>query len=194
MTLLDVQNLRGDFSVDRGEAPGIVGESRAGKSVSMLAVLGLVDAPGRGSADALRFDGRDLLAMKPRERRTVVGKDIANVFQVALASLNPACSAGLRIGEVLAAHLGFEGEAQRQCVDTRAEVRFAHETGTTENSVSVAGIVRGIAPRRRHDIVALISNLGTRDAPGEPCATTWRIPALGAAFDAAIAGWLEGHA
>ena len=73
----------------------------------------------------------------------------------------------------------------------RAEVMFAHKTGTTENYASDAGIVQGLAPRRRHYIVALISNLGTRYAPVVPCATTWRLPALGAAIDAAIAPWLE---
>ena len=73
----------------------------------------------------------------------------------------------------------------------RAEVMFAHKTGTTENYASDAGIVQGLAPRRRRYIVALISNLGTRYAPVVPCATTWRLPALGAAIDAAIAPWLE---
>ena len=76
----------------------------------------------------------------------------------------------------------------------RAEVRFAHKTGTTQNYASDAGIVRGIAPRQRHYIVALITNLGTRYAPCEPCATAWRVPALGAAIDAAIAPWLEAPA
>jgi beta-lactamase class A len=74
----------------------------------------------------------------------------------------------------------------------RAEVRFAHKTGTTENYASDAGIVTGIAPHRRgHYIVALLTNLGTRYAPGEPCATTWRIPALGRAIDEALSPWLR---
>ena len=122
--LLEVRNLRVDFggfpavdgvdfSVERGEVLGIVGESGSGKSVAMLAVLGLIDAPGRVSADALRFDGRDLLTMDARERRRIVGKDIAIVFQDALASLNPAYTVGFQIGEVLAAHLGLRGAAQR---------------------------------------------------------------------------------
>ena len=72
------------------------------------------------------------------------------------------------------------------------EVHFAPKTGPTENYASDAGIVRGIAPRTRHYIVGMTSNLGTRYAlPGSPCATTWRLPALGAAIDALMAQWLE---
>jgi dipeptide transport system ATP-binding protein len=125
--LLDVRGLRvnfGDFaavdgldlSVDRGEVLGIVGESGSGKSVAMLAVLGLIDAPGMVSADSIDFDGRDLLKMEARERRRIIGKDIAIVFQDALASLNPAYTVGFQIGEVLAAHLGLKGPAQRHRV------------------------------------------------------------------------------
>ena len=57
-------------------------------------------------------------------------------------------------------------------------------TGSTDNYAADAGIVRGIAPRRRHYIVALTSHLGTRYA-------YWRLPALGAAIDATMAAWLE---
>ncbi len=65
-----------------------------------------------------------------------------------------------------------------------AQLRYAHKTGTTENYASNAGIVRGLPPWRRHYLVAVLTNLGTRYAPNEPCATTWRLPALGAAIDA----------
>jgi dipeptide transport system ATP-binding protein len=105
-----------DLQVDAGEVLGIVGESGSGKSVAMLALLGLVDAPGRVRADAVRFEGRDLLAMTAAERRQVIGRDIAIVFQDALASLNPAYTVGFQIGEVLATHLGLRGAAQRQRV------------------------------------------------------------------------------
>ena len=123
--ILEARNLRVDFgdfravdgvdlAVEVGEVLGIVGESGSGKSVAMLGLLGLVDAPGRVSADAIRFDGRDLLHMNPRERRRVVGRDIAIVFQDALASLDPAYTVGFQIGEVLAAHLGLRGGAQQR--------------------------------------------------------------------------------
>lgn len=66
-----------------------------------------------------------------------------------------------------------------------ATLRFAHKTGATENYAADAGIVRGLAPARPrcHYLVALLSSLGSRYAPGAPCATTWRLPALGAAID-----------
>ena len=112
----------------------------------------------------------------------------------------PGCVAGLP-AELPARWIGIDGSvragrqasypADVRAASQRAQVRFAHKTGSTENYASDAGIVRGIAPHRRHYIVALITNLGTRYAPGEPCATPWRIPALGAAIDAAIAPWLE---
>lgn len=64
-----------------------------------------------------------------------------------------------------------------------AGVRFAHKTGTTENYLSDAGIVRG---PRRHYLIALLSNLGSRFAPDPRCCTTWRVPALGGAIDALL--------
>jgi hypothetical protein len=73
-----------------------------------------------------------------------------------------------------------------------ATLRFAHKSGGTENYASDAGIVRGIAPHRHcHYIIAVLSSLGARHAPGGACATTWRLPALGRTLDAAIAPWLE---
>ena len=124
-SLLEVRNLRVDFggftAVDgvdlvlgTGEVLGLVGESGAGRSVAMLALLGLVEPPGRVSAEAIAFDGRDLLRMGARDRRGIVGRDIAIVFQDALASLDPAYTVGFQIGEVLAAHKGLDGPARRR--------------------------------------------------------------------------------
>ncbi|MDH5328551.1 MAG: ABC transporter ATP-binding protein [Aquincola sp.] len=125
--LLEVRNLRVDFGdftavdgldlvVDAGEVLGIVGESGSGKSVAMLALLGLVDAPGHTRADTIAFDGRGLQHMSAAERRKVVGKDITIVFQDAQASLDPAYSVGFQIGEVLTTHQGLHGDARRRRV------------------------------------------------------------------------------
>jgi hypothetical protein len=72
-----------------------------------------------------------------------------------------------------------------------AELCFAHKTGTTDNYASDAGSVRGIAPFKRRYLIALTTNLGRRYAPHPACASTWGLPALGAAVDALLKPWLE---
>ena len=102
-----------DLAVDRGEVLAIVGESGSGKSVTMMALMGLVEAPGIVSADALRFDGHDMLKLSKRQRRQVVGKDLAMIFQDPMTALNPSYTVGFQIEEVLRAHLGLSGRAAR---------------------------------------------------------------------------------
>ena len=77
----------------------------------MLALMGLIDAPGVVSADAVHFAGHDLLALSAAQRRRIVGKDIAMVFQDALNSLNPSHTVGDQVREVLQVHLGLRGAA-----------------------------------------------------------------------------------
>ncbi len=102
-----------DLDVAQGEILGVVGESGSGKSVTMLALMGLIDAPGRVLADEVRFDGRDLLHASARERRNIVGRDVSMIFQDALTSLNPSYTIGYQIGEVLRRHMGLRGRALR---------------------------------------------------------------------------------
>ncbi len=72
----------------------------------MLALMGLIDAPGKVTADALEFQGQDLLRLAPKQRRALIGRDIAMVFQDALSSLNPSYTIGYQIKEVLKAPPG----------------------------------------------------------------------------------------
>jgi len=102
-----------DISVDRREVLAIVGESGSGKSVAMLATMGLLPATATVTADVMRFDGRDLLTMSDSDRRKIIGKDIAMIFQEPIASLNPCFTIGFQIGEVLEKHLGLSGSAAR---------------------------------------------------------------------------------
>ncbi len=101
------------LAVDEGEVLGIVGESGSGKSVSMLALMGLVAAPGRVRARRLAFAGRDLMAASERERRAIVGKDVAMIFQEPTTSLNPCFTVGFQLTESLRQHLGMDGRAAR---------------------------------------------------------------------------------
>ena len=77
------------LQLEKGEVLGIVGESGSGKSVAMLAVMGLVAFPGRVSADALDSKGGICSRLPERERRRIIGKDIAMIFQEPATSLNP---------------------------------------------------------------------------------------------------------
>ncbi|WP_297577326.1 ABC transporter ATP-binding protein [uncultured Deefgea sp.] len=100
-----------DLSINSGEILGIVGESGSGKSVTMLAMMGLIDAPGIVTADTLSFAGQDLIGMKPAQKRQIIGRDIAMIFQDALTSLNPAYTVGDQLIETLKQHTPLRGAA-----------------------------------------------------------------------------------
>jgi dipeptide transport system ATP-binding protein len=102
-----------DVSVDKHEVLAIVGESGSGKSVSMLAVMGLLPDTATITADEMTFDGKNLLAMTPQERRRVIGREITMIFQEPVASLNPSFTVGFQIEEVLRLNLGMSGAAAR---------------------------------------------------------------------------------
>jgi dipeptide transport system ATP-binding protein len=123
MPLLEIRNLavefnttRGrfravdgvDVTMDEGEILCIVGESGSGKSVAMLAVMGLIAWPGRVTADVMRFAGIDLMGLPARQRRRLIGKDMAMVFQEPMSSLNPCYSVGWQIAEALRVHHAVE--------------------------------------------------------------------------------------
>ena len=102
-----------DVSVDKHEVLAIVGESGSGKSVSMLAVMGLLPDTATITADEMIFDGINLLAMSPQERRKLIGREITMIFQEPVASLNPSFTVGFQIEEVLRLNLGMGRSAAR---------------------------------------------------------------------------------
>jgi dipeptide transport system ATP-binding protein len=102
-----------DLVVEPNEVLAIVGESGSGKSVAMLAIMGLLPWTATVTAERLAFDGRDLARLTPRQRRALVGRDIAMVFQEPMSSLNPCFTVGYQIGEALAAHLPLDRRARR---------------------------------------------------------------------------------
>ena len=117
--LLDIEDLHVEFptqgsvmhavdgvslTLEQGEVLGIVGESGSGKSVTMMALMGLIAYPGRVRARKLRFGGHDLLGISDRERRRLVGKDMAMIFQDPTTSLNPCFTIGWQLVEALRTH------------------------------------------------------------------------------------------
>ena len=129
MALLEIENLSVEFpsknsvmhavegvslSLDAGDVLGIVGESGSGKSVTMMALMGLVSYPGRVTADKLRFDGHDLLALSRSARNKLTGKDVAMIFQDPTTSLNPCFTVGFQLAETLKLHLGMDAKAAKR--------------------------------------------------------------------------------
>ncbi|RCG20602.1 ATP-binding cassette domain-containing protein [Streptomyces diacarni] len=113
-TLLSVRNLSirfpdryGDvavvddvsFTVREGETLGLVGESGCGKSITSLAVMGLL-APNAQTSGSIHYQGKDLLRLGSRERRTLMGPQIAMVYQDALSSLNPSVLVGKQLSRL----------------------------------------------------------------------------------------------
>jgi dipeptide transport system ATP-binding protein len=128
MALLEIENLSVELptasgpvravdnvslSLAAGELLGIVGESGAGKSLAMLAVMGLAPYPARVTAERLHFRGRDLLASSGRGRRGVIGKSLTMIFQEPTTSLNPCFTVGFQLMEGLQAHDGMSHRAAR---------------------------------------------------------------------------------
>jgi peptide/nickel transport system ATP-binding protein len=98
------------FRVDPGRTLAIVGESGCGKSVSALAVMGLL--PGTATiGGAIRLNGRDLTALSAEERRLLRGGEMAMIFQEPMTSLNPAFTAGEQVAEALRLHQGLDDAA-----------------------------------------------------------------------------------
>jgi oligopeptide/dipeptide ABC transporter ATP-binding protein len=128
--LLSVEDLRVQFSTARGpvyavngvsfdiapgETLGLVGESGCGKSVTSLALLGILARNGRVSSGRAVFDGHDLLSLKDSALRRIRGRQIAMIFQDPMTSLNPVLTIGRQIREVLETHfeLGKDAATKR---------------------------------------------------------------------------------
>jgi oligopeptide transport system ATP-binding protein len=106
------------FDIAPGETLGIVGESGCGKSVTSLALLGILARAGRVPAGAALFEGRDLLQMSDRELRKVRGREIAMIFQDPMTSLNPVLTVGRQIREALETHFGMnKRDSQRRAAE-----------------------------------------------------------------------------
>ncbi len=102
-----------DYAVQPAEVFGVAGESGSGKTMSVLALLGLLPAGGAADGHA-RFGGRDLLHLRRSELRAVCGKEIGIVFQDPMTSLHPMLSIGQQLGEPLRLHLKLGRPAARR--------------------------------------------------------------------------------
>ncbi|MFM4975455.1 ABC transporter ATP-binding protein [Aeromonas rivipollensis] len=128
--ILEVRDLEVEFSVDDGKikvldgvsfqvAPGqtlgIVGESGCGKSVTSLAIMGLLPRPhGQVVAGSIRFQGEELLSLPPDQMYKVRGNRISMIFQEPMTALNPVQTVGAQLMEVFSLHRPDFSKAQRK--------------------------------------------------------------------------------
>ena len=113
-----------DFTINKGETVGLVGESGCGKSVTSLSIMRLLpETQGFIPSGEIKFEDRDLLTLTESQMRRVRGNDISMIFQEPMTSLNPVHRVGKQIGEVLRLHLGLTGrQAKDRAIDLLAHV------------------------------------------------------------------------
>ena len=112
------------FSIQPGETLGLVGESGSGKSVTSLAILRLLQPPGKVTAGRVLFEGRDLLQLRESEMRSVRGGRISLIFQEPMTALNPTMRVGDQIGEALTSHAVGKDQARQRVVELLDAVRI----------------------------------------------------------------------
>ena len=136
--LLEVRNLRVEFptrrgklvavddvsfAIGRGEVLGVVGESGAGKSLTGMAVIGLLEPPGRIAAGEVRLEGERIDNLPADAMRKIRGRRIGAIFQDPLTSLNPLYTIGQQLTETILAHLPLSRrEARERAIRWLAEV------------------------------------------------------------------------
>jgi len=122
----DIPAVRGvSFDIAAGETVALVGESGCGKSVTALALMGLLPGKTRVGG-SVQLNGRELVGLPPAELRRVRGAEIAMVFQEPMTSLNPVFRIGRQIEEVLVLHRGFDKKtARRETIELLGHVGIA---------------------------------------------------------------------
>jgi peptide/nickel transport system ATP-binding protein len=147
--ILEVKNLRVEFPtrrgtlvaldevsfhIDKGEILGVVGESGAGKSITGLAVIGLLERPGRIAAGEVRLAGRRIDNLPHEEMRKLRGRKIGVVFQDPLTSLNPLYTVGHQLVETITTHLPLSrNQARERAVALLKEVGIPGAEGRFEH-------------------------------------------------------------
>jgi oligopeptide/dipeptide ABC transporter ATP-binding protein len=138
-----------DYGVEPGEVFGIAGESGSGKTMSVLALMGLLP-PGAAVEGRAAFEGRDLLRLPRAELRRICGRELAMVFQDPMTSLHPMLSIGTQLTEHVRLHLGLgKRDAAARALELLREVRipdpgsalhgFAHQfSGGMRQRIAIA--------------------------------------------------------
>ena len=113
------------FDVAEGEILGVVGESGSGKTLSLLAVMGLINDPNVVIEGSIKYRGRELVGLSNRDMRSLRGREIAMIFQDPMTALTPVYTIGWQIAEQILAHQPLSRrQAWDRAVELLAEVNI----------------------------------------------------------------------
>ena len=101
-----------DFTLERGDTLGLIGESGCGKSITVMSIMGLLPEAAQVSG-SIRFDGQELLGLPDRQMDKVRGNRIGMIFQEPMTALNPVHTVGRQVAEPLRLHRGLSARAAR---------------------------------------------------------------------------------
>jgi ABC-type glutathione transport system ATPase component len=115
------------LAVDGGEIVGLAGESGSGKSMTILAVLGLAGTAGATVTGSVRLDGRELIGLADRQLRAIRGRRIAAIFQSPALAFNPVFRVGSIVSRTLGQHGLSKPEARERAVAAMRSVLLSPE-------------------------------------------------------------------
>ena len=137
-----------NFSINAAEATGLVGESGCGKTMTGMAILGLLSTTGANiSSDGIQLNGRDISALNAVQRREVAGRDIAMIFQQPGTAFDPVFTLGQQISAVYRRHTGGnKGQIREAMLESLESVGFSQaEEIATAYPHQISGGMRQLA-------------------------------------------------